>query len=157
MKFFKFWLLSLLGCVLFPILTIAISTGLTAAQVFPTDITVTLLAIQLISIVSACIFYYVYLTKKTLFLNFSKSKTFFLMLLTVGGLTQLTTFFYNLTDSKKLLAFFCDSLEASSTCLAGNFIKILDGSINLWIYPLVVMEVIFLMYIRLKPSPKEKV
>jgi hypothetical protein len=79
------------------------------------------------------------------------------MLLTVGGLTQLTRFFYNLTDSNKLLAFFCDSLEASSTCLAGNFIKILDGSINLWIYPLLVIEVIFLIYARLKPSSNGKV
>lgn len=145
----KFWLVAILCSLAFSTMYLALTWLLTLLQVFPTDINVVTVSLVLFSTIGAIVFYIFYLKKRIAPQKFIFLKLFFISLAIVFLLTNLTKNFYNVDDLVDLATFLCtnSSLNISTSvgpCHWKVFLSRFAYNINLWIYPLCMLELFFM-------------
>ncbi len=157
----KFWLLAAFCTLAFSTLYLILTWILNLFHVLPIDIYAVSLGLVFLSTIGAVIFFGFYIKSKVAFQKFVLIKLVLISLGIVFILTNLTKYFYNIDDLAGLSAYFCkDSdtaiLTSSSICHWKVFSSRLAYNINLWIYPLCLLELAFYMLKKWKISNRHE-
>jgi hypothetical protein len=157
----RVWIIAILCSIIFPTLYILIATILAKSLMYPTDIVAVLVGLQLISMIGAFIFYIFYFIKKINFSTFKILKSIVPALLVVFLLTNLTKYFYNLDDLIGEHNINCsvakfDDLSFQVPCLWRTFVVRLGAEINMWIYPLCILELMYFSFEKYKSWRKKR-